>query len=133
MTSSTVPDHPGLADGPVYLDYNATAPVDPRVAAAMAPLLTDFFGNPSSSHPYSAEPKTALAAARAQVADLIGARPDEMVFTASGPEADQLALRGAVLAPRRKGWSTSRSPSPVPPAASPPASSSPPRAIPSWP
>jgi cysteine desulfurase len=101
MTGGFVPAHPGLADGPVYLDYNATTPVDPRVAEAMAPHLTDFFGNPSSSHSYSAEPKKALAAARAQVAGLIGAHPHEIVFTASGSEADQLALRGAVLASGR--------------------------------
>ncbi|MEV0691600.1 aminotransferase class V-fold PLP-dependent enzyme [Streptomyces sp. NPDC050388] len=101
MTGSSVPGHPGPAGGPVHLDYNATTPADPRVAEAMAPYLTDFFGNPSSSHPYGAEPKAALSAARAQVAGLIGARPDEMVFTASGSEADLLALRGAVLASGR--------------------------------
>jgi cysteine desulfurase len=67
----------------------------------MLPHLTDFFGNPSSGHLYGAEPKAALAAARTQVADLIGARPGEIVFTASGSEADLLALRGAVLASRR--------------------------------
>ncbi|MFJ4820693.1 cysteine desulfurase family protein [Streptomyces sp. NPDC088801] len=96
-----LPPHPGLVGGPVYLDYNATTPVDPRVAAAMRPYLTDFFGNPSSSHPFSQEPRRALAAARAQVAGLIGARPGEIVFTGSGSEADLLALRGAVLADGR--------------------------------
>ncbi|WP_030578681.1 cysteine desulfurase family protein [Streptomyces anulatus] len=93
-----LPPHPGLAGGPVYLDYNATTPVDPRVTAAMWPYLTDFFGNPSSSHPFSQEPRRGLAEARAQVADLIGAGPAEIVFTGSGSEADLLALRGAVLA-----------------------------------
>ncbi|MFG2546442.1 cysteine desulfurase family protein [Streptomyces sp. NPDC048594] len=93
-----LPPHPGLAGGPVYLDYNATTPVDPRVAEAMWPHLADFFGNPSSSHPLSREPRRALAEARAQVADLIGAQPGEIVFTGSGSEADLLALRGAVLA-----------------------------------
>ncbi|MBT2456845.1 cysteine desulfurase family protein [Streptomyces sp. ISL-86] len=96
-----IPPHPGLADGPVYLDYNATTPVDPRVAKAMTPHLTAFFGNPSSGHPYGAEPRHALANARARVAALIGARSDEIVFTASGSEADLLALRGAVLASGR--------------------------------
>ncbi|MEU9352565.1 cysteine desulfurase family protein [Streptomyces griseoloalbus] len=96
-----LPPHPGLAGGPVYLDYNATTPVDPRVAEAMWPYLTDFFGNPSSSHPFSQEPRRALAAARAQVADLIGAGPGEIAFTGSGSEADLLALRGAVLASGR--------------------------------
>ncbi|MGW2422982.1 cysteine desulfurase family protein [Streptomyces sp. NPDC001709] len=95
------PPQPGLAGGPVYVDYNATTPVDPRVAEATAPYLTDFFGNPSSSHPYGAEPRRALAGARAQVAALIGARPSEIVFTSSGSEADLLALRGAVLASGR--------------------------------
>ncbi|MER6175671.1 cysteine desulfurase family protein [Streptosporangium sp. NPDC001681] len=93
--------HPGLAGGPVYLDYNATTPVDPRVAEAMAPHLRDLFGNPSSSHPYSAAPRMALAAARGQVAALIGARPHEIVFTASGSEADLLAVRGAAIASGR--------------------------------
>ncbi|MFF9627272.1 cysteine desulfurase family protein [Streptomyces griseosporeus] len=96
-----LPPHPGLAGGPVYLDYNATTPVDPRVAEAMAPYLTDFFGNPSSSHPYGETPRSALAQARTQVADLIGAEPGEIVFTASGSEADLLALRGVVLASGR--------------------------------
>ncbi|MGW6906698.1 cysteine desulfurase family protein [Streptomyces sp. NPDC054940] len=101
MTGSLVPEHPGLAGGPVYLDYNATTPVDPRVAEVMGPHLTSFFGNPSSSHPYSAEPRRVLAEARAQVAALIGARAEEIVFTASGSEADLLALRGTVLASGR--------------------------------
>ncbi|TJZ98313.1 cysteine desulfurase [Actinacidiphila oryziradicis] len=87
-----------MADGPVYLDYNATTPVDPRVAAATEPYLTGWFGNPSSGHPYADHPRRGLAEARAQVAALIGARPHEIVFTASGSEADQLAIRGAVLA-----------------------------------
>jgi cysteine desulfurase len=98
---SGLPPHPGLAEGPVYLDYNATTPVDPRVAKAMGPYLTDFFGNPSSSHPYADTPRRALAEARAQVADLLGAEPSEIVFTASGSEADLLALRGVVLASGR--------------------------------
>jgi cysteine desulfurase len=93
-----LPLHPGLAGGPVYLDYNATTPIDPRVTEAMWPYLTDFFGNPSCSHPYADTPRRALAEARAQVAGLIGAGPGEIVFTGSGSEADLLALRGAVLA-----------------------------------
>jgi cysteine desulfurase len=64
---------------------------------AMSPHLTEFFGNPSSSHPYGAEPGAVLADARAEVAALIGVRPDEMDFSASGSEADLLALRGVVL------------------------------------
>ncbi|MFE9643172.1 cysteine desulfurase family protein [Streptomyces sp. NPDC006365] len=97
-----LPPHPGLVGGPVYLDYNATTPVDPRVAEAIHPYLADWFGNPSSSHPYAAAPKRALARARAQVAALIGADGGEIVFTGSGSEADNLALRGAALAAKNE-------------------------------
>src|SRR5690606_5550181 len=86
---------------PVYLNYNATTPIDPRVAEAIAPYLTTWFGNPSSGHRYGERPRAALAAARAQVAALIGARAPEVGFTASGSEANLLALRGAVLAADR--------------------------------
>ncbi|MFB7112004.1 cysteine desulfurase family protein [Streptomyces sp. NPDC056291] len=95
------PPHPGLTGGPVYLDYNATTPVDPRVVEAMLPHLTGHFGNPSSTHPYGSEPRRALTAGRTRVAELIGARPGEIVFTGSGSEADLLALRGATLAATR--------------------------------
>ncbi|WP_238487281.1 cysteine desulfurase family protein [Actinoplanes flavus] len=94
--------HPGLAGMPVYLDYNATTPIDPRVTEAMLPHLTSVFGNPSSGHAYGAGPRAALSRARAQVANLIGADPQQIVFTASGSEADLLALRGPVLACGRR-------------------------------
>ena len=90
--------HPGLADGPIYLDYNATTPVDPRVAEAALPYLTTHFGNPSSGHAYAERPRRALAAARQQLAGLIGAQPSDIVFTAGGSEADNLAIRGTALA-----------------------------------
>jgi cysteine desulfurase len=90
--------HPGLADGPIYLDYNATTPVDPRVAEAAQPYLRTHFGNPSSGHAYAERPHRALAEARQQLAGLIGAEPAEMVFTAGGSEANNLAIRGTVLA-----------------------------------
>jgi cysteine desulfurase len=90
--------HPGLADVPVYLDYNATTPVDPRVVAALQPYLAGDFGNPSSSHHFAAAPARALHAAREQVAALIGADPAGIVFTGSGSEANNLAIRGTVLA-----------------------------------
>ena len=90
--------HPGLAGGPVYLDYNATTPIDPAVAAAMQPYLADEFGNPSSAHHYATTPAKALHTAREQVAALIGATADQIVFTGSGTEADNLAIRGTVLA-----------------------------------
>lgn len=93
-----VPPHPGLGGDRVYLDHNATTPVDPRVVEAMGPCLTTGFGNPSSGHAWAAEPAAALARARRQVAALIGATAEGIVFTGSGSEADNLALRGAVLA-----------------------------------
>jgi cysteine desulfurase len=95
------PAHPALVAGPVYLDYNATTPVDPRVAEAMAPYLVEHFGNPSSTHTYGERPRRALIDARQQIADLIGGRPDEIVWTASGSEANLLALRGVLLASGR--------------------------------
>jgi cysteine desulfurase len=99
--SADVPAPAGLQGGPVYLDYNATTPVDPRVVEAMLPYLTTHFGNPSSGHHYAEQPRRALAAARQQVAGLIGAASDEIVFTGSGSEADTLAIHGSVMAHRR--------------------------------
>ena len=93
MTDSDTPTHPALAGGPVYLDYNATTPIDPAVSAAMLPHLGELFGNPSSGHRYAEEPRRALAGAREQVATLIGARSREVVFTASGSEAEAISLR----------------------------------------
>jgi cysteine desulfurase len=90
--------HPGLLGGPVYLDYNATTPVDPRVTAEAQPYLAAHFGNPSSAHSYATTPAAALHAARAQVAALIGGDPSGVVFTGSGSEANNLAIRGIVLA-----------------------------------
>jgi Aminotransferase class-V len=95
------PTPAGLRGGPIYLDYNATTPVDPRVIEAMLPYLTTHFGNPSSSHHYAEQPRRALPTAREQVARLIGAAADEIVFTGSGSEADTLAIHGTVMAHRR--------------------------------
>jgi cysteine desulfurase len=89
---------PFAPDAPTYLDYNATTPVDPRVADAMQPYLTRGFGNPSSAHAFGPPARAALDHARAQVARLIGADPSGIVFTGSGSEADALAIRGTVLA-----------------------------------
>ena len=83
---------------PIYLDYNATTPVDPRVAEAMLPWLRGGFGNPSSDHVYGQRAKAAVEAARAQVAELIGSRPDEIVFTGCATEANNLALLGTARA-----------------------------------
>jgi cysteine desulfurase len=95
---ATAAGHPGLAGGPIYLDYNATTPADPRAAEAALPYLTTHFGNPSSAHGYAVRPRQAVAGAREAVAALIGAAPGEIVFTGGGSEADTLAIRGAVLA-----------------------------------
>jgi cysteine desulfurase len=82
----------------IYLDYNATTPTDPRVAEAMTPFLTGFFGNPSSGHRFGREAKTAVEGARAQVADCLGCAAEEIIFTSGGSESDNLALRGVVAA-----------------------------------
>lgn len=95
--------HPALDDGPIYLDYNATTPVDPRVLDAALPYLTTHFGNPSSAHHYAAAPRTAVDAARRRVADLLGTRSDQIIFTGGGSETDDLAIRGSVLANRDRG------------------------------
>jgi cysteine desulfurase len=88
---------------PIYLDYNASTPIDAAVAAAMAPFLGDHYGNPSSGHWAAAPAKAALEAARGQVAGLLGCRSDEVVFTSGGSEADNLALKGVYFALRDKG------------------------------
>lgn len=79
----------------VYLDHNATTPVDPRVLEAMLPFLREEYGNPSSLHWLGQRARAAVEEARARVAGLVGADPAEVVFTASGSESDNTALRGA--------------------------------------
>jgi cysteine desulfurase len=82
---------------PIYLDYNATTPLDPAVVEAMLPYLHTHFGNPSSAHVYGKVAHEAVEKARAQVAALLGAQPDEIVFTGGGTEASNHALKGAVF------------------------------------
>jgi cysteine desulfurase len=89
----------------VYLDHNATTPLDPRVFEAMAPVLRDTFGNASSLHWFGQQARAALDQARGDVAALLSSTPAEIVFTSGGTEADNLALRGlagAAREPRRK-------------------------------
>ncbi len=85
-----------MSAAPIYLDYNATTPVDPAVLDAMLPYLRGEFGNPSSAHGLGSHAHDAVEAARAEVAALIGAAPDEIVFTSGGTEASNIAIRGAV-------------------------------------
>ncbi len=87
----------------IYLDYNASTPIDPAVAVAMRPFLEDHYGNPSSGHWASPEAKAALDAARGQVASLLGCHNDEIVFTSGGSEANNLALKGIFFALLDKG------------------------------
>jgi len=80
----------------VYLDHNATTPVDERVLEAMLPLLQTQFGNPSSRHRYGRLARAALDQAREQVAALVGAQASQVVFTSGGTESNQLALLGSI-------------------------------------
>lgn len=88
---------------PVYLDYNATTPIDPEVAEAMRPYLTEHFGNPSSTHWYGIQTKKAIEKARSQVADLLNCQPDEVIFTSGGSESNNYAITGSALSKRHKG------------------------------
>jgi cysteine desulfurase len=89
----------------IYLDHNATTPLDPRVLQAMLPVLSEGWGNASSLHWFGQRARAAIDQARGEVAALIAAAPAEIVFTGGGTEADNLALRGVAAAarePRRK-------------------------------
>jgi cysteine desulfurase len=88
---------------PIYLDYNASTPVDPAVAAEIRPFLEEAFGNPSSGHWASTPAKAAVDQARGQVATLLGAVPEEIVFTSGGSEANNLAIKGTYFALNHKG------------------------------
>src|SRR6201990_806489 len=83
----------------IYLDHSATTPVDPRVAEAMARSLVQVFGNPSSVHGYGQQARAAVDRARREVAALIEARPNEIIFTSGGTEANNLAIRGVCELP----------------------------------
>jgi cysteine desulfurase len=88
---------------PIYLDYNATTPIDPAVREAMLPYLDEHFGNPSSTHAYGKTAHEAVERTRLQVAELLGAHADEIVFTGGGSEASNLALKGVVFQ-KLRGW-----------------------------
>jgi cysteine desulfurase len=86
----------------IYLDYAATTPLDPRVLQAMMPYFDQDFGNPSSIHRYGQIAEAALETSRERIARDLNALADEIIFTACGTESDNLALRGAALARRRR-------------------------------
>ena len=95
---ATPPQSTTPTAGPIYLDYNATTPIDPRVAKAMLPYLCKHWGNPSSSHVYGQAAKQGVEHARQQVAKAIGAsnNPDSVLFTSGGTESANHAIKGAV-------------------------------------
>jgi len=93
----------------IYMDNNATTRVDPKVVEAMLPFFSDFYGNPSSVHTFGGNVAKSVNAARAQVAALINASPEEIVFTSCGTESDSTAIRAAIASyPDRKHIVTTR-------------------------
>jgi cysteine desulfurase NifS len=88
---------------PIYLDYNATTPIDEKVASAMMPYITTHFGNPSSTHEYGLVANEAVIRARKQVAALINCKPSEIIFTSGGTESNNYAVKGIAFANRDKG------------------------------
>ncbi len=87
----------------IYLDHAATTPLDERVLEAMLPYLRDHWGNPSSLYAEAQEARRGLESARRSMAEVLGCKPQELVFTSGGSETDNLALRGAAYAARRQG------------------------------
>jgi cysteine desulfurase len=94
---------------PVYMDNNATTQVAPEVRDEMLPYFTEFYGNPSSMHNFGGKVGTKIAAAREQVADLLGAKPEEIIFTSCGTESDSTAIYAAIRSnPAKRHIITSR-------------------------
>lgn len=88
---------------PIYLDYNATTPIDPAVARAMLPYIHEHFGNPSSRHPYGLAAKDAVERARRQIAEMLHCTRNEIIFTSGGTESNNHAIKGTAYAQRDKG------------------------------
>ena len=87
----------------IYLDYNATTPIDPHVAEAMLPYVHGLFGNPSSGHSFGLAAREGVDLARKQVADLLGCSTEELIFTSGGTEANNHAIKGVAFAHRQRG------------------------------
>jgi cysteine desulfurase NifS/selenium donor protein len=87
----------------IYLDYNATTPIDPAVAEAMSPYIYRIFGNPSSSHSFGISARQAVEKARKQIAVLLGCDIDEIIFTSGGSESNNYAIKGVAMAYRKHG------------------------------
>ena len=87
----------------IYLDYNATTPIDPQVAEVMLPYVHGLFGNPSSGHGFGLAAREGVNLARSQVAELLGCRTDELIFTSGGTEANNHAIKGVAFAHRNRG------------------------------
>jgi cysteine desulfurase len=95
---------PGVTElDTIYLDHAATTRPDPAVVAAMQPYVAEYFGNPLSTHVYGEEPRRAIEEARTRLAELIGCDAGELIFTSSGSEANNLAVKGVALAREKKG------------------------------
>src|SRR5579859_6935083 len=92
-----------MPDLRIYLDHAATTPVDPHVVEAMLPYFSDHFANPSSLYAGARATRQALDGARSRVADVLGARPSEIIFTSGGSESDNTAIKGVVWASRERG------------------------------
>ena len=88
---------------PVYLDYNATTPIDPDVAGAMRPYIYEHFGNPSSSHQYGINANAGVTEARVRIANMLGCQTQELIFTSGGTESNNYAIKGVIGAYRDKG------------------------------
>ena len=86
------------SEGPIYLDYAATTPVDPRVLEAMLPYFTEHYGNPASHHTHGEYAKRAVDVAKEQIAGLVNTEAEEVIFTSGATEANNMAIKGLYLA-----------------------------------
>jgi len=87
----------------IYLDYAATTPCDPQVVEAMRPYFSKIFGNPSTLYSFGLEARSAMREARKEIAEFLGASPEEIIFTSGGTESNNTVLKGVAHAGRNKG------------------------------